>query len=604
MTTQTTHAIPQRQDISDQYKWNLADIYPSENDWEADYKKVQELIGKADGFKGRLGASAQTLFECLEIKAQISLICANLYQYARLNQDLDNRQSKYQALTERAAMLHSQAAAAWSFVEPELLTLDDRTLRSLAADFPKTDIYDFMIEELIRSRAHIRSAEVEQLLAQSAMIARGPETIFSMLDDADMKYPAIKDEKGQEVPLTRQRFARFMESSDRRVRRDANDAFMGAYKDHINCLGASLASAVNGDIFYSRARNYKSSLEMALDAHNIPMAVYKSLIETTENHLEGLHRWMALRKKILKLDELYPYDIYNPLFPEQDYEIPYDDAVRQVLEAVRPLGEKYVSVMKQGFEKRWVDVFETEGKGGGAYNSGNYLHHPFVLMNYNDTVDNMFTLAHEMGHALHSYLSSRHQHYVKSQYSTFVAEVASTLNEGFLLQYLLKKTDDPKQKLFLLNRHIDNTKGTFFHQVQFAHFELMIHAHVENGQALSPEILGQMWTDLLVKYYGPTLKVDEFAQYKWSRIPHFYMTYYVFQYATSYAASQAILDKFLSGEKGIIDKYLELISSGGNDYPINQLKKCGVDMTTPEPVLATIKLFGEQVDEVARLAGV
>lgn len=603
MTTQTTQAIPQRQDISDKYKWNLADIYTTENDWENDYKKVQGLIGKAGQFKGKLGQTSVTLFECLEIKSEISLICANLYQYARLNQDLDNRQSKYQALTERAAMLASQAAAAWSFVEPELLTLDDQTLRSLAAGFPKTDIYDFMIEELIRSRAHIRSAEVEELLAQSAMIARGPETIFGMLDDADMKYPAIKDEKGQEVQLTRQRFAKFMESTDRRVRRDANDAFMGSYKEHINCIGASLASAINGDIFYARARNYKSSLEMALDAHNIPMSVYKSLIETTEHHLDGLHRWMALRKKILKLDELCAYDVYNPLFPEQDYEIPYDQAIRQVLEAVAPLGEKYGSIMQKGFGSRWVDVFETEGKGGGAYNSGNYLHHPFVLMNYNDTVDNMFTLAHEMGHALHSYLSSRHQPYVKSQYSIFVAEVASTLNEGLLLKYLLDKTDDPKQKLFLLNRHIDNTKGTFFHQVQFAHFELMIHEHVESGQALSPEILGQMWVDLLVKYYGPALTVDAFAQYKWARIPHFYMTYYVYQYATSYAASQAILDKFLSGEKGIIDNYLELISSGGNDYPINQLKKCGIDMTTPEPVLSTIRLFGQQVDEVERLAG-
>ncbi len=604
MTTETISAIPQRTDISDKYKWNLADIYPSERDWEADFNKVEGLIGKADGYKGRLGSSSETLYECLEIKSEISLICSNLYQYARLNQDLDNRQSKYQAMTEKAAMLGSRASAAYSFVEPELLTLDDEKLRSLAAGFPKTDVYDFMIEELIRSRAHIRSAEVEELLAQSSMIARGPETIFGMLDDADMKYPSIKDEKGQEIRLTRQRFSKFMESSDRRVRRDANDAFMSSYKDHINCLGASLASAVNGDIFYSRARNYNSSLEMALDAHNIPISVYKSLIETTEKNISCLHKWTALRKKILKLDEICPYDVYNPLFPDQNYDIPYDEAIRQVIEAVEPLGEKYRSILEQGFKSRWVDVFETEGKGGGAYSSGNYLYHPYVLMNYNDTVDHMFTLAHEMGHALHSYLSSRNQAFVKSQYSIFVAEVASTLNEGLLLQYLLKKTDDPKQKLFLLNRHIDNTKGTFFHQVQFAHFELMIHEHVESGQALSPEILGQMWVELLMKYYGPEMTIDDFAQYKWARIPHFYYTYYVYQYATSYAASQAILDKFLSGEEGIIDKYLKLLSSGGNDYPINQLKKCGVDMTTADPALATIKLFGEQVDEIERLAGI
>jgi len=605
MTTETrpvSGAIPQRDDIEEKYKWNLADIYKTEADWEADTNKAKELIGKAGDFTGKLADSPQLLFDCLETKSSLGLICSNLYQFAKLNQDLDNRVSKYQAMTEQAAMLSSQANAAYSFVEPELLKIDDDKLTKLAGKFPKTDIYDFYIKELIRSRKHIRSTEVEELLAQSQVVTRGPANAFTMLDDADIKYPTIKDEDGNEVQLTKQRFAKYMESGIQDIRKAANDGLISAYKEHINTIGATLSSAVNNDVFYSRARHHESCLHAALDENNIPVSVYHALIENTEADLGAFHKWMGLRKKILKLDTLYPYDIYCPLFPDQNYEVKYDDAVSQVLEAVAPLGEQYVATMKHGFDNRWVDVFETEGKGSGAYSWGNYSAHPYVLMNYNATVDNMFTLGHEMGHCLHSFMSNKKQPFPKSQYSIFVAEVASTLNEGLLLNYLLARVTDPRQKLFLLNRHIDNTLGTFFHQVLYAHFELMIHQKVENGEALSPDTMNKMWEDLTKKFYGPELTVDEYAQYKWARIPHFYRGFYVFQYATSYAASQAILGKFMSGEEGIIEKYLGLLSSGGSDYPINQLKSCGVDMTTPEPVKATLKLFAEQVDQVEKLA--
>jgi len=604
MTTATknkTDNIPQRADIEEKFTWDLSALYKDDKAWEADYTKAQKIIESAKDFSGKLNESAKKLFDCLEARSELSLICGNLFQYAKLCQDLDSRLSKYQAMTERASMITSQANAAFSFVEPELLTMDDARLEEFASQFPKTDVYDFYIKELIRSRAHIRSAEVEEVLAQVDVIARGPNNIFTLLDNADMKYPTVTDENGNEIQLTKQRYIKLMDSSVQKVRKEAREAFMSSYVERVNTIGATLSAAINRDVFYARVRKFDSSLHKALDAFNIPVSVYRSLIETTEADLAGFHKWMEQRKRILKVDNIYPYDMYCPLFPEQNYEVPYDEAVGEVIEAVKPLGKKYGTIIKKGFDNRWVDVYETEGKRGGAYSWGNYSSHPFVLMNYSDTIDNMFTLAHEMGHCLHSYLSNETQPFQKAQYSIFVAEVASTLNEGLLLKYLLDKATDKKQKLFLLNRHIDNTFGTFFMQVLFSHFELSIHEVVESGEALSPDSLNDIWEKLQKKYFGPAVTMDETTKYNWARIPHFYMTYYVFQYATSFAASQAILNKFLAGDSGIIDKYLELISSGGNDYPIEQLKKCGVDMTTPDPVQATLKLFAEEVDEVERL---
>ncbi|MEW6051879.1 MAG: oligoendopeptidase F [Candidatus Zixiibacteriota bacterium] len=594
-------AQPKRDEIDQQYTWNLADIYASESSWEADFKRARQMVDNAKLFAGRLRESPSVLYDCLEIRSELGMLLFNLYQYAFLNKDLDNRVSKYQAMTERAAMLSAEASTALAFVEPELLQIPEAELLRMAAQFSKTDVYDFYIAELIRSKAHVRSHEVEELLAMASTVSRGPDTIFSMLDDADLTYPVITDEHGNEVQLTKQRFAKLLESSDQRVRRDTSDGFYSSYKAHLNTIAATLAASVNKDVFVTRARRYDSCLHRALDGDNIPASVYHSLLDSTEANLAALHDYVTLRKRILRLDTIRPYDMFCPLFPEYDYEVPYDDAVRQVLEAVKPLGTEYQQAMSHAFTTRWVDVFETEGKGSGAYNYGNYSVHPFVLMNYNDTVDNMFTLAHEMGHAMHSHLSNRTQPYAKSQYSIFVAEVASTLNEGLLLHYLLEKTTDKRARLYLLNRHLDNTLGTFFHQVMYARFELVIHEQVESGNALSPEYLNQVWGKLTEQYYGPIMELDEHSKLKWSRVPHFYNMYYVYQYATSYAASQAIMAMFLTGEAGIIKRYLELLSSGGKDHPIELLKKCGVDMSSPKPVLATIDLFRDQVKQMDSL---
>ncbi|MEA2031282.1 MAG: oligoendopeptidase F [candidate division Zixibacteria bacterium] len=604
MTTDTkaeAKTVPTREGIENKYKWNLTDLFPSDDSWEEGVKQVEEIISRASDFTNKLASSPQILYECLEIRTELNILTAKLFQYAKLNQDLDNRVSKYQAMTDRAATLLSRAGAAFSFVEPELLKIDEGTLFDMEKQFPKTGVYDFYLKELVRSNKHVRSEEVEELLAMSATVARGPESIFTMLDNADLVYPSIRDENGDEITLTKQRYARFLESKDARLRKDTHYAFYSVYKEHINTLGASLGTAVTKDVFYSKARRFDNCLSGALFGDNIPVTVYHSLLDTTEANLEGLNKYTSVRKRILNLDKIHIYDMVCPLFPDQDYEVSYEDAMKEILEALRPLGDDYINVMSKAFDSRWVDVFETQGKGGGAYSWGSFTAHPYVLMNYNNTVDNMFTLAHEMGHSLHSYLSSSNQPYAKSMYSIFVAEVASTLNEGLLLLHLLKKADNDSERLYLLNRYIDNTWGTFFNQIMYGRFELKIHEEVESGGALSPDFMNELWEELNKKYYGPDLTLDEYSPYKWSRIPHFYMGFYVYQYATSYAASQAILNKVTAGEKGIIERYLELLSSGGKDYPIELLKKCGVDMSTPEPVTATIKRFAEQVDELDKL---
>ncbi len=600
-SSNTTPAIPRREAIDPKYTWNLTDIYPGDEAWETDYAKAQGWVARAADFQGKLASSAKVLFECLELHSALGKLLMNLHQYAYLHKDLDNRVSKYQEMSERSAMLGSQANAAFSFVEPELITMDETKLLAMEPQFPKRDAYDFYFRDLIRSKAHVRTHEVEEVLAMASLMARGPDTVFTMLDDADMTYPSILDENGNEVKLTKQRYAKFIDSSIPRIRRDANDAFYSSYKQHVNTIGATLSASVNKDVFYTRVRKYDSCLHRALDANNIPVPVYHALLDTTEANLSALHAYTAARKKILGLDQLHPYDMMCPLFPQADAEVKYDDAVSGVLDAVKPLGDKYREVLSKGFGSRWVDVFETEGKGSGAYSWGNFSVHPYVLMNYNNTVDNMFTLAHEMGHAMHSHLSNATQPYQKAQYSIFVAEVASTLNEGLLLALLLEKAADKNRRLYLLNRYLDNTMGTFFHQVMYARFELAIHNRVEQGEALSPDFMTELWGNLTRQYYGPDLTMDEFTPLKWSRIPHFYNMYYVYQYATSYAASQAILTKFLNGESGIIEKYLKMLSSGGRDYPIELLKICGIDMTRPEPVMATLDRFREKVAEMVKL---
>ncbi len=593
--------IPQRTDIDERYTWRLSDIYPDDSAWNVDYDRVTKLLGEAPGYSGRATESASTLWEILELSSEVSQLLGRLYQYAYLNKDLDNRESKYQEMVRRVTQLSTQVAAAFSWLEPELLKQDDDTLRSLAQQFPDNDRYDFYIEELIRSKAHVRSEEVEEVLATAGLMSTGPEQIFSLLDDADIDYPTIKDADGHDLKLTKQRYAKLMESPHREVRERAHVGFYEPYNDLRNTIGAALAASVNGDLFFVRTRRYESSLHRALHGDNIPEAVYRGLIEATEKNLDGLHRYMALRARVLKIDAVRPWDLYNPLFPDADYTVPYDTAVASVIAACEPLGDRYVRRLRDAFESRWVDVYETQGKGGGAYSFGNYNTHPYVLMNYNDSVDNMFTLAHEMGHAMHSTLSNETQSYQKASYSLFVAEVASTLNEALLMEKLIAEADSDRTRMYLLNKQLQDTLGTFFNQVMYAHFELAIHEEVENGGALSPDAMTKLWGDMNDQYYGPSYDGDDLAPLKWARVPHFYRAYYVFQYATSFSASAAIMTMIADGDSQAVERYLTLLAAGGRDHPIELLRHCGVDMETPAPVEATLATFAGGVDELERL---
>ena len=415
MTTETKdkNRIPKRDEIEEKYRWNLTDLYKDTDTWEADFEKMQLLMTQLKTFAGNLN-NADNLFECLEVRSEMSRVMSCLFQYAKLNLDLDSRNSTFQEMVDRAMMLSSEASAASSFVEPELLKTSDEELLKLSLKFKDQHIYDFYVKELIRERHHVRSEEVEEILSMASTFASGADQTFSMLDDADIKYPTIKDENGNDLQLTKQRYARCMESSDPRVRQESNEAFYTAYKSHINTLSATLSTEVSKNIFYSKARKYNNTLHRALDGNNIPVDVYMSLLDTTEKQIEALHKWTALRKKVLKLEKIYPYDMLCPLFPEYDYEVPYDEAVNKVIECCQPLGEDYNQRLKFAFGNRWVDVYETDGKTGGAYSWGNYSAHPFVLMNYNDTVDNMFTLAHELGHCMHSVYSNETQTVSKS----------------------------------------------------------------------------------------------------------------------------------------------------------------------------------------------
>lgn len=593
--------IPQRSEIPDKYKWRLEDIYPTDSLWEYDFSRVEALLPEMEKFKGRLAESGKTLLDCLVMQDSIWNIIDRIYVYAYMKLDEDTRISKYQELSDRAASLNIKVRQAVSFIDPEILSIPQGSLDNLMEQEKGLALYGHYIDNIIRKRAHTLSAPEEELLARVGNIARIPRTIFTMMDDADIKFPFIKDEEGNEVQLTRQRYSKFLESTDRRVRKDAMDAYNQAYLGYLNTLGVTLAGSINKDIFYARAKKYNSCLEAALFQDNIPVEVFNNLVKTVNDNLEPVHRYVSLRKKVMNLDELYKYDLWVPLVPEAKMEIPYDSAVNIVLKAVKPMGKKYVNELTEGFGSGWVDVYETEGKGSGAYSWGAYSTHPYMLLNYNNTLDNVFTVVHEMGHNMHSWHSHRKQPYIYSGHSIFVAEVAAITNEMLLMDFLLKNAQDKAQKLYLLNYYIEMIQGTFYTQVMFAEFEKETHEKAEAGEALSAKSLRRIYRDIYIKYHGPDLVVDSLDDLSCLRISHFYRNFYVYQYATSLAAASAFSRKILDGDKGALKRYIELLEAGESDYPIDLLKKAGVDMISPEPVNATVELFADLVDQMEKL---
>ena len=432
-------------------------------------------------------------------------------------------------------------------------------------------------------------------------VSEAPQNTFSMLNNADIKFPSIEDENGNKVEITHGNFIPLMESKDRRVRKDAYDNLYNTYGKYKNTFAATLNGCVKKNIFFAKARNYNSSIEAALDENNIPVSVYDNLIKAVNNNLESMHKYMNIRKRVLGVDELHMYDIYTPIIKDTDIKVPYEKAQDIIIEGLHPLGENYLDVLKEGFNNRWIDVYENRGKRSGAYSFGTYDSKPFVLLNYHETLDNVFTIAHEMGHSIHSYFTKSTQPYIYGGYSIFLAEIASTTNEALLMDHMLKNSKDNNERLYLLNHYLDQFKGTIYRQTMFAEFERDIHEYVENGGALTAEYLSDSYKKLNEKYYGPNMVIDDKIAMEWARIPHFYYNYYVFQYATGFSSAISLSEKILKEGSNAVDSYIEFLSSGDSDYAINVLKKAGVDMTTSEPIDKALKLFGELVDEMDKL---
>ena len=594
-------AIPQRGDIDDKYKWRLEDIYQTTEAWEADFNRVKSELPALAGMQGKLRSSAQDLFAALSLRDSLENIVDRCFVFANMKLDEDTRVSEYQVLSDRASLINTEFASTAAYIEPEIVAIPESTLRGFIDSYEPLQAYRHHLENMVRQAAHTLSETEEKLLAEAAQITRGPGKIFDMLETADLKYGSIVDEEGDTVELTKERYYRFLESTDRRVRRDANFAYNGAYEKLQNTFAASYSASVRGDIFYAKARKYNSVLEMRLDNYNVPTAVYENLITTVNASLEPYHRYQALRKKVMKLDTLHGYDTYVPLVPEAKIEFTYEEAQAAVVKGVKGLGKSYAADLSKALNSNWIDVYETEGKATGAYNWGAYSTHPFVLMNFAGTLENMFTLGHELGHAMHGYYSHQYQPYVYGYNPTFTAEVASTTNEALIMNQLLKETKDPEKKKYLLNYYIQQIQGTFYTQAMFSEFEHTVHEKMEAGEPVSAEGMRELYRDIYQRYVGPDVFIDPNNDMTWARISHFYRSYYVYQYATSYAAGVYVARQILSGNDELQKKYLDFLKSGSSSYPVDQLKAMGVDLTTPGPVQAVADLFRDLVTQLEEL---
>ncbi|MBO9604348.1 MAG: oligoendopeptidase F [Paenibacillaceae bacterium] len=593
--------VIKRSEVNPENKWNLEDIYASQADWDRDYAAVKEKLKSVASYQGKLHDAA-ALKACFALEDKISEMTEKLYVYANMKHHEDTAEPAYQALSEKSKKLSVETGEATSFITPEILSLSDEQLAALVAD-PSLSFYKRTLQETIREKAHILSKQEEALLAQVGNIAQAPSTIFGMLNNADMKFPKVKNENGEEIELTHGRYIQFLESKNRDVRKAAFEAMYATYSKQKNTIGATLNANITKNVFYAHARKYPSVLEMSLFGDNISPEVYTNLIDTIHESLPLLHRYFKLRKKLLKVDELHMYDLFAPLVDEFKMDITYDEAKAKVAESLKPLGQNYLNILQEGFDKGWIDIYENEGKRSGAYSWGAYGTHPYVLLNHKDNLNSMFTLAHEMGHAIHSYLSDSTQEYRYAQYTIFLAEVASTLNEALLMHNLLGNTTDPKEKMYLLTYYADQFRTTVFRQTMFAEFEKITHEKAEQGESLTPQELSAIYYELNKKYHGEDMVVDKDIEMEWARIPHFYNSFYVYKYATGFSAATSFAKQILDEGQPAVDRYLGFLKSGGSDYSIEILKRAGVDMSSPEPIKQAMSVFKELIEQMEQLAG-
>lgn len=590
-----------RTEVPEEFTWNRADIYDSVDAWRADIENIQELLPALAAFQGTLNDGPQALLGAMQTQEKIGELLIKVYAYAMLANDENTADPETQAWEDRARGLAVMVGSQSAFLEPEIIALPDGRVESYLTEEPELGIYRHALEDLVRQKEHVLDAATEQLLAAGGEVFNAPGTIFGMIDDADMRYGTVKNEDGEEVTLTKAVHQRFMESRDRRVRKDSFTVFHTAYQRQSNTLAATYASSVKSDVYLARARKYETALQASLEPHNIPIAVYDSLVKAVNDHLPAMHQYVALRKRALGLDSVAAYDFYVPIVPEVDVEFSYDEAVEMVLAGLAPLGEKYVEDVRGAITNRWIDVYENQGKRSGGYSMGVHGVHPYILLNWSGRLNDVFTLAHELGHAMHSNYTSNTQPYVYGNYTLFVAEVASTVNEMLLSRHLRATTDDAAFDAYLVNNAIDDMRGTLFRQTKFAEFERWAHERIEGGEALTAEVASAQYNELMRRYYGPDVTLDELTGIEWARVPHFYRAYYVYQYATGISAAAALSQQILDEGEPARERYLTFLSSGSSKYSLDLLRDAGVDMTKPEPVNQALKLFGGWVNELEGL---
>ncbi|WP_180551942.1 oligoendopeptidase F [Staphylococcus haemolyticus] len=583
------------------YTWDLTTIFKNDEPFEEALKEVEGYLGKEEQFKGHLADSADTLCDALALEDEIGTKLEKVYVYAHLKQDQDTSNDKYTGFESRAHQLIIKISSAWSFLVPEILQIDEDKLQSFIETNDNLKRYEFDLKLINEKRPHILDAEQERLLTEAQDALSTPSNVYGMFSNADLEFEDAVDKDGEKHPLTQGTFIKYLESDDRELRQSAYNNLYKAYGAYNNTLGSTLAGEVKKNVFNARTHNYKTARERALSNNHIPEEVYDNLVKTVHKYLPLLHRYTKLRKELLAVDELKMYDLYTPMVKDVKFEMPYEEAKEWMLKALEPMGEEYLDVVKEGLNNRWVDVYENKGKRSGGYSSGAHLTNPFILLNWSDTVSDLYTLIHEFGHSAHSYFSRKHQPSNSSDYSIFVAEVASTCNEALLSDYMDKHLDD-ERRLLLLNQELERFRATLFRQTMFAEFEHKIHQIEEAGEPLTATRMNDEYAKLNKQYFGDVVETDDNISKEWSRIPHFYMNYYVYQYATGYSAAQSLSHQILTEGKPAVERYInEFLKKGSSNYPIEILKNAGVDMTSPEPIEQACEVFEQKLDTFEKL---
>lgn len=590
-----------RSEVNEEFTWDLTALCPDKAAWEAVIEDIQERASRLAELEGHIADSAETLLSYLTQLEEMEIKSTPAYSYAHRLSDQDVGNTANQAMVQKLQSINASISSKLAFADPEILDIDAETLERYYAEQPKLEAYRKYIQEIQRLKPHRLSAEMERLLAMTGEMSGIPSQTFSIFNNADLKLPEMTDENGETIRITHGRYGTLIRSADRRVRREAFENVYRTYKQFENTLASLYSGQVKKLMFYAKARKFASTLEAAVSGNDVSPSVYENLLTVVNANLDKMYRYVSLRKRLLGLDELHMYDVYTPIIPDASRKISFEEAKETVLKALAPLGEDYISLLQEGFQNRWIDVYENEGKRSGAYSAGAYGSHPCVLLNYDDTLDDMFTLAHEMGHALHSHYSNTNQPYFYSHYRIFVAEVASTCNEILLMEYLLKHTTDAKERSYLLNHYLDSFKGTVYRQAMFAEFEKKTNALAESGESLTAQVLNDVYYELNQRYFGPDMVSDPAIAVEWAKVPHFYYNFYVYQYATGFSAAVAIARNILKEGAPAVARYKEFLSGGCSLPPVELLKIAGVDLETPRPIQEALDVFGEVLDEIEKL---